>query len=424
MKRFIALILALAMLCMTACSGGGNGTETTKAPETTKGADAGTQAPDTPDVPAADPEDVQGKLALAATLSNEELYEKAKEEMAAGASLNFYSTTSFAEKAADNFMAAYPEMAGKVVYAEIDDGETYTILSNTIGSGVSGSADMALVQNGADLKTYLLDEGLSYSYFPDMYKDVVDARYQNPGVVTFINSLFIYNNKGGSIGLNNVWQLTEAEWKDKVFFKDPTNETVNINFLIMLTSPEWSERMASAYEAYYGKAWESTEYESASYEWIAKFLANVNYTYTSASKIATGIASGAGGNLGLFVFSKLRKVDEADRGNLTVVQFENEMEGFSGFMYAIYATVCSDTDCPYTCALFINYLLGEEGFAGEKSWNSSQGYYSANTSIEKPADLEDEAYPFWSERLVVEDLEYIYDNYANVYEFVATRVGN
>ena len=46
---------------------------------------------------------------------------------------------------------------------------------------------------------------------------------------------------------------------------------------------------------------------------------NVNYTYTSASKMATGIASGAAGNMGLFVFSKLRKVDEADRGKLTVV---------------------------------------------------------------------------------------------------------
>lgn len=421
MKRFLALFLVLSMLLLTACSGGGSTSQETPPP-----ADAGTTDTDTPEAPPADaePEDVQGKLALAATLSDEELYERAKEEVSSGASLNFYSTTSFAEKAAANFMAEYPELDGKVVYAEIDDGETYTILSNTIGSGVSDSADMALVQNGADLKTYLLDEGLSYSYFPDAYKDVVPEQYRDPGVVVFVNSLFIYNNSTGSIGLTNVWQLTEPEWKDKVFFKDPTNETVNINFLIMLTSPEWVERMSAAYESYYGKAWASSEFENASYEWISRFLENVNYTFTSASKIATGVASGAGGNLGLFVFSKLRKVDEADRGKLTVVQFENEMEGFAGFMYSIYATVCNDTDCPYTCALFINYLLGEKGFAGEKSWNSSQGYYSPNTSIEKPADVEDEAFPYWSECLVVEDLNYIYDNYAGVYEFIATRVGN
>lgn len=82
-------------------------------------------------------------------------------------------------------------------------------------------------------------------------------------------------------------ELTEEKWKDKVFFKDPTNETVNINFLIMLTSPEWNEKLEKAYEDYYGKAWEKGEFESAAYEWIAGFLGNVNYTFTSASKMAT-----------------------------------------------------------------------------------------------------------------------------------------
>ena len=45
-------------------------------------------------------ESVDEALAAAASMSNEELYEKAKAEIAAGAQLNFYSTTSFAEKAA------------------------------------------------------------------------------------------------------------------------------------------------------------------------------------------------------------------------------------------------------------------------------------------------------------------------------------
>lgn len=418
-KRALALLLALSLgMSLAACG------KKDPDPTPTKQADnppVESQATE-PTAPA-EPATVQEKLAAAASMSNDELYEKAKAEMAAGAQLNFYSTTSFAEKAANNFMSDYPELNGKVVYAEIDDGETYSILSKTIGTGVKDSADMALTQNGADLKTYLLDEGLSYCYFPNSMKSVVPEQYQSPAVVTFINSLFIYNNKDGSINFNNVWQLTEPEWNAKVFFKDPTNETVNINFLIQLTSPEWTAKMEKAYEAQYGKAWSSTEFESASYEWIDKFLKNVNYTFTSASKMATGIASGKGGNLGLFVFSKLRKVDEADRGNLTVSQFENPIEGFAGFMYSIYATVCNDTDCPYTCALFINYLLDEAGFAGPKSWNSSQGYYSPNTTIAKPDDIEDEAYNYWAECLVVEDQDFIYDNYATVYDFISVRVG-
>ena len=391
MKRMLSLVLALALL-LGVCA-------------------------------IANAETVDEALAAAAKMTNEELYEKAKAEMAAGAQLNFYSTTSFAEKAAANFMNDYPEFNGKVVYAEIDDKETYTILTNTIGSGVKDSADMALTQNGPDLKTYLLDEGLTLTYFPDALKDVVSEAEQEPAVVTYVNSLFIYHNGEGSINFTNVWELTEEQWKDRIFFKDPTNETVNINFLIMLTSEKWNARLEEAYEARYGKAWEAGVFESAALQWIDGFLANVNYTYTSASKMAAGIASGAPGNMGLFVFSKLRKVDEADRGNLTVVQFENEVEGFSGFMYPIYATVCKDTECPYTCALFINYLLSEQGFAGPKSWNSSQGYYSPNKTIAKPEGVQDEPYEYWSDRLVIEDLEYIDEHYIDVYEFIATRVG-
>ena len=370
-------------------------------------------------------ESVQEALEAAASMTNEELLAKAKEETAGGAQLNFYSTTSFAEKAAANFMEAYPDLDGKVIYAEIDDGETYAKLTNQIGSGIKDSPDMALVQNGPDLKVNLLDDELSYNYFPAALADVVPAEYQEPTVVTFINSLMIYNNKEGSVGVNNVWQLVEPEWKDKVFFKDPTNETVNLNFLIMLTSPEWTEKMAKAYEAYYGKAWEAGEFETASYQWIDGFLKNVNYTFTSASKIATGVASGSAGNMGLFVFSKLRKVADEDRPNLTVLQFENDVDCFSGFMYNVYATVCKDTDCPYTCALFINWLLSEEGFAGAKSWNSSQGYYSPNTTIDKPEGLEDKAYTYWKDKLVFEDLNYIDglgEAYNEIYRFINIRV--
>lgn len=389
MKRFLSLALALMMvLCL---------------------------------VPAASADSVQDALAAAAKMTNEELYAKAKEEAAAGAELKFYSTTSFAEKAAANFMEAYPEL--KLVYNEIDDAETYTILGNTIGSGVKDTADMGLTQNGPDLKTYLLDEGLAYPYFPESMKDVVEEKNQNPAIVTYINSLLIYHNGNGSVGLTNVWQLVEPEWKDKVFFKNPLNETVNINFLIMLTSPEWNAKLEAAYQSRYGKAWEKGKFDSCALEFIDGFLKNVNYTYTSASKMAAGIASGAPGNMGLFVFSKLRKVDEADRGNLTIVQFENKVEGFSGFMYPIYATVFKDTDCPYTCALFINYLLSEEGFAGPKSWNSSQGYYSPNKTIQKPEDIEDEAYDYWTDCLVFEELQYIDEHFIDLYEFIATRVG-
>ena len=226
-------------------------------------------------------------------------------------------------------------------------------------------------------------------------------------------------------GIRQVLGITATPLKLESFSEKHGKKFDKWSELIMLTNPEWTEKMTKAYEAYYGKAWESADFETASYQWIDGFLKNVNYTFTSASKIATGIASGAAGNMGIFVFSKLRKVADEDRPNLTVLQFENDVDCFSGFMYNVYATVCKDTDCPYTCALFINWLLSEEGFGGPKSWNSSQGYYSPNTTIDKPEGVEDQAYTYWKDKLVFEDLNYIDglgEAYNDIYRFINVRV--
>ncbi len=87
-------------------------------------------------------------------------------------------------------MRAYPALDGKVVTPKIDDANPHHP-TNTVGSGVKDSADMALTQNGADLKTYLLDDGLSYAYFPKALESVVAEQYREPAVVTFVNSLLI-----------------------------------------------------------------------------------------------------------------------------------------------------------------------------------------------------------------------------------------
>ena len=71
-----------------------------------------------------------------------------------------------------------------------------------------------------------------------------------------------------------------------------------------------------------------------------------------------------------------------------------------------------------------SWLLSEEGFAGPKSWNSSQGYYSPNTTIGKPEGLEDQPYAYWDGKLVFEDLNYIdgLQNYNDIYHFINVRV--
>ena len=217
--------------------------------------------------------------------------------------------------------------------------------------------------------------------------------------------------------ITNVWQLTEPQYKGNIVFKSPDSEQVNMNFLVMLTSEEWSSKLETAYKNLYGKDIELGDYENAGYKWIAEFLTNCvfgNSDTTLAEELSQETAEG---KLGLFVLSKLRS-SSVYTENLTVGQYVAAetgapIEPFAGFMYPLYALLSSNASRPYTAMLFIEYLMGADGF---KPWGKSIGAYSTNTEI---APLEgDLPLDSWKASLVMEDPEYILDNYEDVYSFV------
>lgn len=357
---------------------------------------------------------VEKSLLAAEKMTNEELYEKAREELG---TMKIYSTSSLCGTATENFMAKYPGL--EVTYSSVGETDMFTKLETEIGTSANG-ADMALLQNAYLMQSILIDEGLLINYFPEMYKEVVPEEYQQPTAMLLVNKLFMWNNTEGDIGLNNVWQLTEEEYKGKVFFKDPNTEPVGMNFLIMLTSPEWNLKLEDAYMDYYGKKWSSstTGFKSAAYQWIDNFLANCSFEYTADGGIASGITNGKAGNVGLFVFSKLRG-NAAARQKLTV---SYDLNCFSGFMYPTYAQITKDTKRPYTCALFVNFILSEEGSI---PWTNEgvMGNYSVNTTVPlNDGTGLDKNVDYWLERCVVEDGEYLASVYADAFDFISIRI--
>lgn len=368
----------------------------------------------------ADKADLEATLAAAAKMTDEELYEAAKGEKG---TMLIYSTTSLAAKTVETFLAAYPEL--KVEISDVGEADMFTKLSTEVNSAAQG-ADMALLQNAYRMKNELITEDLLVNYFPEKYADVVAAEHQDPTAILFVSKLLFMNKTGDAKNLTNVWELTEESQKGNIYFKNPEDEPVGMNFLIMLTSDEWNEKLAAAYKDYFGAEWDNqANYKSCAYEFLDKFLANCNYTYSADGGICTGIADGNPGSIGLFVFSKLRTNENA-RNNLQICATANDgagIEGFAGFMYPTYAQICADTDMPYTCALFINYLLSEEGGA---AWNNenNMGTYLANTSIPLVPDATglDKEVDFWLERCVIEDGAYLAEHYAEVYEYIAMRI--
>ena len=174
--------------------------------------------------------DVAADVEAGQALSHDELLEKARAE---SGTFVVYGNTSRIATAAEDFAALYgiPTEANN-----LKDQEIYTKLRNENGNE---AADMVMIQDGAQL-TDAIDEGLVINFVPASVKAALDEADQQPALVhQYINKLFIYNNLGDDVpAIKNVWELTAPEMKDRVIFKNPESEKVNMNFLVMLTSEE------------------------------------------------------------------------------------------------------------------------------------------------------------------------------------------
>ncbi len=357
-------------------------------------------------------------------MTTEELIAKAKEETG---DFVAYGNSSRITNAMTGFIAKYGQEIGLTSEnAKADkqsDSAIYQLITQEAGSANnSKGASMVLVQDGATLSTYLTATEYFDNFIPMTYADSIGDTDKTPLVHQYINKLFIWNNTGDNVpSFTNVWQLTEASYKDKIYFKSPNEEQVNMNFLIMLTSDEWAQKLADAYQDQYGKAITlDADCPNAGYQFVKAFLNNANTSINSDTTIAENLSSETNaGKLGLFVLSKLRS-DSVVADNLQVAAWADEetaINPFAGFMYPLYCQMVTNGPRPYTAMLFIEYMMSEEGF---EPW-ADMGSYSGNTTIKEVAG--DSPLSFWKANLVVEDAAYIASVKTTVSDFVKGLIG-
>lgn len=354
---------------------------------------------------------VADDAAAAEAMTHDELLEKAKAEEG---TFIVYGNTSRITTALENFCALYG-FTGEG--NNLKDAEIYTKLESEVTGSAKG-ADMVLIQDGAQL-TYAVEDGWLVNFVPASVKEYLGEDDMMPLVHQYINKLFIYNNLGEDVpAVKNVWELTAPEMKDRIIFKNPESEQVNMNFLVMLTNDEWSAKLADAYKAYTGNDIDLNGYKNAGFKWVAEFLGNCvfgNSDTTIAEEVSQETAKG---KIGLFVLSKLRS-SSVLTDNLTVAAYDAAansyaVDPFAGFMYPMYAQVSAAATRPYTAMLFIEYLMTAEGF---QPWGKSIGAYSPSTAlVPNEGDLDIAA---WKDTLVMEDPEYILMNYDEVSTFVS-----
>ena len=417
-KKVLAVVLALVMVFGLAACGGGN---TTPANNNT--------AP-------AEPKTVAEKIAAAEKMSEAELEAAAKAELEAAVAadaktvFNADSLTSGVKKVAEAFMKKYTWAADKIVYNS-RKGSEYQPVLDAAAKADQYVADFVMIQDAAFLKFNMLDAGFLLSYTPsgDGFKFADGST--DPQVGVTFNKVFLWNNtKVGKDQLQNVWQLTGADGATLKGLKNasvqsPLGEDINMNFFIMMTSPDAVDRLTKAYKSYFGKDYVADPaYKNIGYQFLAEFTKNVAYWHSSDTSEVKNIVGYA--DDGRIVFAGLAKLKDylgletkPSIEDLTGAGWNADVEGFSGFVYNMWTLIPKTAKLPYTSCLFIRYLLSEEGF--KAGWGGQYGYYSANIN-NKPID-DDKPLDSWTKSCLVEDVDYIGSAYAEAQKFIKQQLG-
>lgn len=419
--------------------------------------------------------EVQKVVNEAMTLSREDLFKKAAEELGDG-TMKFIGTSSRFKNAIDSFKEELAKFNPKCANATITkdstvDGQIYTKLLAEINSGAKDGYSGALVQDGFQLQKKGLDvkEGQRFiNYIPKEWKEASDTNKElngKPFSLQYNMKTWMFNNADGNQKVpDNVWDFTADSFKKKILTMDPNNENVNMDFLVMLTQDKWCDVLKEAYEdsSNDNKSIDFTKYASFgekqkyAYAFIEKFIRNSSQFGDDGAARDALTPKTASGNGAWIVYSKIASVQETEavsKKNVTICAFGNDnadgntatmkMKGFGGFMYKHYLQVMPTCPKPWTVCAFINYLsTTAKGYA---AWAKDIGDYPSMPSIntdrtkfghgtlgadnkftQKDSDpnvfpaLNDPTSKWWEEqaKVVIEDPAYIAENYYPVKNFI------
>lgn len=351
-------------------------------------------------------------------LSYAELVEKAKTEVGEN-EVVVYGNSSQLVKALQKFTT---ETGIKVKSVKEGDADLYNHLGAAFQSG-QYICDMALLQDGNKLQTEMLDTNYMTNFVPKDVKSLVAEDDQTPMAAVYLNKIFMYNNtkdhvQGGLTNyITNVWQLAGSASDEghisSPSFKTPSTENVNMNFLAMLTSPAWVEKLSAAYTSFYGTPYDGSKdnYQNIGYKWVAEFLTN-SQAHSSDGTACKNVAKGESGTVALVNYNKIKDCKSTegygteDRRNLSFPSLElgdTKVGGFGGFCYKMYSMVATNARYPYAACALVNYITSKTGF--ENAWGTLAGYYSTNSTTAIASN--DKAIAWWKDRLVIEDPAYV-----------------
>ncbi len=324
-----------------------------------------------------------------------------------------YANSSKIAKAAEIWAEMYPEITMEGYDLGGDE-----VLAKTVGEQQSGLfvGDVWFSSGGADVVGNVLPNKYVWRFVPDTLAGKVDAKYTQPLLFSrFGTTVLAYNSElNETCPISNFWELTQPEWKGKIFIEDPLNDASTLSKLI--TYAYHAEEMKAAYVALYGKEPVlDADTPDAGWLWLKRFAQNAPVPQPGGDEVDSAFAT-PGMTESYLAFTSYSNYPDVQDGNLA---FEPcwGLQPVIGAQSQSYLAVINQAPHPNAAKLFIRFITSEEG---RDPW-AKFGTYFPDSTYEVPEGQKtlDEIFTMtW----FIEE-KYAYDNLVQARDFYLLNLG-
>ncbi|UXN03515.1 ABC transporter substrate-binding protein [Bartonella sp. HY406] len=237
--------------------------------------------------------------------------------------------------------------------------------------------DVSIISDAPAAMAQLIPQKFAMSWFPQDLVNDVPEKYRDP--LTIVNSpnVWVYNTTlYDKCPIDNVWQLTESEWRGRVAMQDPLGKSAYVDWFNQLES-HGDEAMRKAYEVQFGKKIQTDE-KSATAAWIKALAQNGPLLTDSDSAAADAVAASGQKEPFLALISTAKFRDNKEKG--MTLGLCTGLKPHMGWLYPSIGLIATGTKSPNSAKLFLHYALTAEGIEPQ----AVDGKISTNQSVALP----------------------------------------
>lgn len=294
--------------------------------------------------------------------------------------------------------ALFEEKYGIIVKGtKMNDSEQTQRILREVDSG-NVQVDVVGYDDGGTLITQLIPQGYVTSWTPPDLEDKLSAEDKDPLIYLWQPRFFGYNSEvyGETSPVDNIWQLTDEEWGNKIIIRDPQVTTSQLGFFAAIIS--YSDLMEQAYRDHYGEELVTNE-ENAGWEFLKRLFQNGVLVLGSDGDVAEAV--GAAGQtdppIGMYTYTKHRDIEDKNL-HLGICL---DMKPYMGYALPTYVAIVNGAKHPNAAKLFTHFVLTEEGVA---PWALHDlGGYSPNKEVSMHPDDELGGWEDWKKLMFIFD---------------------